>query len=193
MIVPLGLLLLGMTQPILSDKTLAAQIEWPLHRSDGDRQTARVGRQEVVGIDDQRPGPVAGVGKGLADHLEILSAMRGQGSADILYSHDSRCPVPGGQAARQSPEVVKRAGPPAPQARADADSKVPEPEQRVFIDCISRVLFLQDEFGAELAAVAGNEAVVGALTLGEVAGDLGGFLEFYNKTAVVVNLTHVPA
>ena len=77
-------------------------------------------RQEAVGIDDQRPGPVAGVGKGLADDLEIPSAMRGQGSADILNGHDSRCPVPGGQVARQSPEVVKRAGPPAPEARADA-------------------------------------------------------------------------
>lgn len=89
-----------------------------------------------------------------------------------------------------SPDALVAA---AAQARADADSKVPEPEQRVFIDCISRVLFLQDEFGAELAAVAGHQAVVGALTLGEVAGDLGGFLEFYNKTAVVVNLSQAPA
>jgi len=77
----------------------------------------------------------------------------------------------------------------AQQARLTADSKVPDPVLRVFIDCISRVLFLQDQFGLELAAVAQGESIVGALTLGEVAGDFNGFLDFYNKTAVVVNLS----
>jgi hypothetical protein len=77
----------------------------------------------------------------------------------------------------------------AEQARVMADSKIKPSVQRVFIDCISRVLFLQDQFGQELAAVAQDQSVVGALTLGEVAGDFGGFLEFYNKTAVVINLS----
>ena len=81
----------------------------------------------------------------------------------------------------------------AAQARLAADSKLAPPVQRVFIDCISRVLFLQERFDAELMAVARQEPIVGALTLGEVAGDLGGFLEFYNKTAVVVNLAQPSA
>lgn len=80
----------------------------------------------------------------------------------------------------------------AEQARLAADSKVADPALRVFIDCISRVLFLQADFDRELAAVAQGESIVGALTLGEVAGDFGGFLEFYNKTAVVVNLSEQP-
>ncbi len=62
-IVPLGLLLLGMAQPILANQALVAQIERPLHRGDGDRQTARVGRQEVVGIDaDEVVTHIADVG-----------------------------------------------------------------------------------------------------------------------------------
>ena len=40
----------------------------------------------------------------------------------------------------------------------------------VFIDCISRVLFLQDDFDQELAAVYHTgDRMVGALTLGEIA------------------------
>jgi hypothetical protein len=56
---------------------------------------------------------------------------------------------------------------------------------RLFIDCISRVLFLGDGFGAELAAVDDGVPMVGALTLGEIASSGDGMLEFYNKTAVV--------
>jgi hypothetical protein len=60
------------------------------------------------------------------------------------------------------------------------------PRLRVLIDCISRVLFLGDGFGAELAAVdAGDVPMVGALTIGEIANNGSDFLEFYNKTAVV--------
>lgn len=56
----------------------------------------------------------------------------------------------------------------------------------VFIDCISRVLFLEDDFQRELDAVAdGSEDLVGALTLGEIANYGQEYLEFYNKTAVV--------
>lgn len=56
----------------------------------------------------------------------------------------------------------------------------------VFIDCISRVLFLQDHFKEELNAIAQNPyPLIGALTLGEIANNQKEFLEFYNKTAVV--------
>jgi hypothetical protein len=55
-----------------------------------------------------------------------------------------------------------------------------------FIDCISRVLFLDNEFSKELHAVY-NESVplIGALTLGEIANNGKDYLEFYNKTAVI--------
>lgn len=56
----------------------------------------------------------------------------------------------------------------------------------VLIDCISRVLFLEDAFQQELDAVAGlGEELVGALTLGEIANSGQDYLEFYNKTIVV--------
>jgi hypothetical protein len=62
----------------------------------------------------------------------------------------------------------------------------------LLIDCISRVLFLGDRFGEELAAVQGAMArdgtpppLFGALTLGEIANNGKHCLEFYNKTFVV--------
>ncbi|WPL16607.1 hypothetical protein Thiowin_01574 [Thiorhodovibrio winogradskyi] len=56
---------------------------------------------------------------------------------------------------------------------------------RIFIDCISRVLFLGDDFDRELAVVDDGLPLVGALTLGEIANAGEDFLEFYNKTSVV--------
>jgi len=57
---------------------------------------------------------------------------------------------------------------------------------RVFIDCISRVLFLGDRFEEEINAVWDRTQVLfGACTIGEIANSGSGFLEFYNKTAVV--------
>jgi hypothetical protein len=58
-------------------------------------------------------------------------------------------------------------------------------ESLLFIDCISRSLFLGDGFSAELDAVKTGQALIGALTLGEIANSGGDFLEFLNKTAVV--------
>lgn len=57
---------------------------------------------------------------------------------------------------------------------------------RIFIDCISRVLFLGDRFKEEINAVWDpSQSLFGACTIGEIANSGSDFLEFYNKTAVV--------
>ena len=62
----------------------------------------------------------------------------------------------------------------------------PNKRTHLFIDCISRALYLQDHFEQELAAVWKKEApTIGALTLGEIANSGQDYLEFYNKTAVL--------
>jgi len=59
----------------------------------------------------------------------------------------------------------------------------------LFIDCISRVLFLNEDFDQELKAVYDEQVdLIGALTLGEIANNGRDYLEFYNKTAVVAIL-----
>jgi hypothetical protein len=56
-------------------------------------------------------------------------------------------------------------------------------------DCISRVLYLGDKFERELAVIGGDERnPTGALTIGEIANDGHGHLEYYNKTTVVASL-----
>ncbi len=58
-----------------------------------------------------------------------------------------------------------------------------------FIDCISRVLFLEERFEEELEAVfMEGTPMVGACSIGEIANSGKDFLEFYNKTAVVAIL-----
>ena len=59
-------------------------------------------------------------------------------------------------------------------------------------DCISRVIFLENNFSEELEAVNKriqsadkNQSPLGVLTLGEIASYGEGFLEFFNKTIVV--------
>ncbi len=57
------------------------------------------------------------------------------------------------------------------------------------IDCISRVLFLEDQFKLELEAAQYQDLpLVGACTLGEIANCGHEFLEFYNKTNVIAVL-----
>lgn len=68
---------------------------------------------------------------------------------------------------------------------AGAGSTNNPPGLRLLIDCISRVLFLEDRFTEELAAIDDDIPMLGALTLGEIANSGHDFLEFYNKTAVV--------
>ena len=71
-------------------------------------------------------------------------------------------------------------------AREDAISGHADAETVVFFDCISRALYLQSAFDSELAAVdETSEPVVGALTIGEIANDREGHLDYFNKTAVV--------
>ena len=56
----------------------------------------------------------------------------------------------------------------------------------LFMDCISRVLFLGDKFKKELNAVyEENIPLIGALTIGEIANSGKDYLEFYNKTSVI--------
>ena len=87
-----------------------------------------------------------------------------------------------------SDSLVQAAG----QAAEDSRAMEGKPFQSLVIDCISRVLFLEDGFGRELSAVrralatAGRASVPeGALTLGEISSSGEGLLEFYNKTIVV--------
>jgi len=59
----------------------------------------------------------------------------------------------------------------------------------IFMDCISRVLFLGAGFEEELEAVVqDNLPMVGACTIGEIANCGTEFLEYYNKTAVMAVL-----
>lgn len=66
------------------------------------------------------------------------------------------------------------------------------PTRMLLVDCISRVLFLEDQFSDELAAV--NETLTqldpslqaaGMLSLGEISSSGEGWVEFLNKTMVV--------
>ena len=64
--------------------------------------------------------------------------------------------------------------------------------QIFMVDCISRVLFLEDRFQEELKAVAAaleeqqqTLILTGILSLGEISSDGNGPLHFYNKTMVV--------
>jgi hypothetical protein len=48
------------------------------------------------------------------------------------------------------------------------------------------VLYLEDKFERELSAVKTDDTpMIGALTIGEIANDGYGHLDYYNKTAVV--------
>jgi hypothetical protein len=69
-------------------------------------------------------------------------------------------------------------------------ASAPAGRTALFLDCISRVLFLGDRIGEEVAAAAGPEALVGAMTLGEIASSGREYLEFFNKTSVLGFLCH---
>ncbi|WP_138432898.1 FIST signal transduction protein [Winogradskyella algicola] len=80
----------------------------------------------------------------------------------------------------------------AKSAAEDSVKKASVPRKAILIDCISRILFLEDNFDKELKAITStlensfdNISIGGALTLGEISSYGEGFLEFYNKTIVV--------
>jgi hypothetical protein len=87
---------------------------------------------------------------------------------------------------RGRPEALLAA---AAEARRAAEASLPagaRPYCTLFIDCVSRVLFLGDAFDRELRSVVRDDVpTIGALTLGEIANAGRSFLEFHNKTAVV--------
>ncbi len=83
--------------------------------------------------------------------------------------------------------LIESAGHAAEYAASDSDF-----QSIIVIDCISRVLYLEDDFRNELARIMEavrkkNPDVVaeGALTIGEISAYPDGFLEFFNKTIVV--------
>ena len=52
------------------------------------------------------------------------------------------------------------------------------------IDCISRALYMQEDFSKELEIVSENVNTSGVLSIGEIANSEESFLEIYNKTIV---------
>lgn len=76
----------------------------------------------------------------------------------------------------------------AARAREIAISKLePQMDTHSFfcIDCISRALFMQDNFSKELEVISHNIDMSGILTIGEIANSEGSYLEIYNKAIVV--------
>ncbi len=77
----------------------------------------------------------------------------------------------------------------AAQECTDVDAEI---NDVLIFDCISRVLFLEENFTEELNAIQKNIKPIdenltlqGALTLGEISSHGQGYLEFFNKTIVV--------
>ncbi|MBF0289231.1 MAG: FIST C-terminal domain-containing protein [SAR324 cluster bacterium] len=70
-------------------------------------------------------------------------------------------------------------------AKAEYSSE-DSPSLTLFMDCISRAMFLGEKLSLEIDAVLEKEhPLVGAFTIGEIANCRKDYLEFYNKTAVV--------
>lgn len=73
-------------------------------------------------------------------------------------------------------------------AKKAREKAVPEKSTKnnIFcVDCISRVLYLNEDFDKELAIIQQDEKLNGILSLGEIANIGESFLECYNKTVVV--------
>lgn len=85
----------------------------------------------------------------------------------------------------------------AKQASLDAVSEEDSLVELFVVDCISRTLFLEDDFGKEIAMVkeaVSSKSPSGILSLGEIATEKGsGLLSFFNKTIVVSALYHESA
>ena len=70
-------------------------------------------------------------------------------------------------------------------ARQKAEKVSSTTDNTIIIDCISRGLFMGDEFKKELQKLDPLSNSFGALTLGEIANNGDEYLDVYNKTAVV--------
>lgn len=82
--------------------------------------------------------------------------------------------------------LINAAGSAAEQCEIETNENI---TNSIIMDCISRVLFLEDDFHIELMRVESklpSEIIpVGVLTLGEISSYGEGYLEFFNKTTVV--------
>lgn len=81
--------------------------------------------------------------------------------------------------------LVAAAGRAATLAGADLASKRGADPTMLVIDCISRALFLGEQFSDELRAIGQDVPSIGALTIGEIADSGTNQLEFFNKTSVI--------
>jgi len=85
-------------------------------------------------------------------------------------------------------DLIRAAGMALDKAKKDYSAET-APGLGFVIDCVSRVLFLEDEFVSELEAVVVPEVeFVGVCSMGEIANSGQDYLEFFNKTAVVAFL-----
>jgi hypothetical protein len=57
-------------------------------------------------------------------------------------------------------------------------------QENLFIDCISRVLFMREDFNKELAILNRNQPINGILSIGEIANPGSSNLALFNKTVV---------
>lgn len=57
-------------------------------------------------------------------------------------------------------------------------------QENLFIDCISRVLFMKEDFNKELAILNRNQPINGILSIGEIANTGSSNLALFNKTVV---------
>ncbi|WP_111707907.1 FIST signal transduction protein [Lutibacter citreus] len=69
--------------------------------------------------------------------------------------------------------------------QAFSNSKKTEIKTTFCLDCISRALYMDDNFDMELAAVEQKSATIGILSIGEIANSGESVLEIFNKTIVI--------
>ena len=87
-------------------------------------------------------------------------------------------------------ENLIRAAGEAVKAAAEIEKDVTQVHSKMILDCISRVLFLEDSFAAEMeeiqqkSAEISEDIIAGALTIGEISSQGRGYIELYNKTTV---------
>ena len=92
-----------------------------------------------------------------------------------------------------APTLIASAGQAAAEALAERklrlNESAPTGYSALLFDCISRVLFLDEAFADELAAIEhalpGADRIFGALSIGEISSSRGGLIELMNKSTLV--------